>query len=57
MGTVHDLSNWYGQTVVTVYFDNPRWDQCDREVFYISDLEPNPLTKFIEVQTQSIGYH
>lgn len=56
VGTIGSFNDWYGQTVVTVYFDNPKWDHCDREVFYLSDLQPNPLTKQPEVQAETIGY-
>lgn len=40
VGLIENFNDWYGKTVVTVYFDNPKWDHCDREVYYLSDLTP-----------------
>jgi len=40
VGTIDSYHDWYGKQVVTVYFDAPRWDECEREVFYTEDLKP-----------------
>src|SRR5690606_14889486 len=40
VGLIENFNDWYGKTVVTVYFDNPKWDHCDREVYYLGDLTP-----------------
>lgn len=46
IGVIDSFTNWYGETVVTVYFeDKGMWDQCDREVFYLRDLAPVKVKK------------
>lgn len=40
VGTIEGFNDWYGRTVVTVYFEGAEWDHCDREVFYLEDLIP-----------------
>lgn len=40
VGTIDAFNDWYGRTVVTVYFEGKAWDHCDREVFYLEDLKP-----------------
>lgn len=43
VGVIENFNDWYGKTVVTVYFESADWDHCDREVFYLSDLTPVEL--------------
>lgn len=40
VGVIESFNDWYGKTVVTVYFESADWDHCDREIFYLSDLKP-----------------